>query len=119
MPECDYVVQIGIVHACIALHNFVVKHLGEDAIYLDWDEDVRVTQQGPTRYRATRRRDGTVEVYSDAEKLTTDLSKEQKLRAADMRERIAQRMWKAYCRQPEEARLAERVSIARNGRRYI
>jgi hypothetical protein len=114
MREYDYEQQVDIVYACIALHNFLARHSGEDEIYLEWDEEfqVEMAEQRQARRRATRHRDGTVEVHSDEEELTTNLTSEQRDRGEKMRERIARRMWRAYCRKTAAERRAEAQRIA-------
>jgi hypothetical protein len=115
MREYDFDHQVEIVYACIALHNFLVKHSGEDEIYIELDDYQREKRLREPRKKATRKRDGTVEVHSDDEELTTNVSEEQRKRGQDNRERIADRMWKAYCRQTAATKRAERQRIADGG----
>jgi DDE superfamily endonuclease len=115
MRDYEYATQVEIVYACIALHNFLAKHSGEDVIYVEWDEEFKVGQQQAHRLRATRRRDGNVEVHSDEEELTTNVSQEQRERGQENRERIASRMWRAYVRQTAATKTAERQRLAAGG----
>lgn len=107
-------VQVDIVYACTALHNFLGKHSGEDAVYVDWDNDFRAEQMS-VRYRARRGRDGTVHVDEEEEPVTTNVTQEQRERGQQMRDAIARRMWRAYCRRTAADRRVERAEIANRG----
>jgi hypothetical protein len=111
MREYDIDTQIDIVYACVALHNFLAKHGGEDEVYVEWDAEWRADPPS-VRRKASIGEDGTVLEEEEEERITTNVTSEQRERGQAMRDRIAERMWRQYQRRTAAEKRAERARFA-------